>query len=81
MPRTYKPRKRLYTEASIQVAIEEVNSGASVSMLRKRCLQNKGLVQLGDRGRKTRLSSETGDNWPPTSNLWQNLNLVQQWMS
>lgn len=64
------PKPKLYTEASIQVAIEEVKNGASVrstakkyhisvSMLRKRCLQSQGLVQLGERGRKPRLSAAT----------------------
>lgn len=64
------PKPKLYTEASIQVAIEEVKNGASVrstakkyhisvSMLRKRCLQSQGLVQLGKRGRKPRLSAAT----------------------
>ncbi|KAK3858093.1 hypothetical protein Pcinc_035690 [Petrolisthes cinctipes] len=67
MPRTYIKKQKLYTEASIQVAIEEVNSGASVrstakkyhmsaSMLRQRCLHNKGVTELKSRGRKTLLS-------------------------
>ncbi|KAG0729343.1 hypothetical protein GWK47_030577 [Chionoecetes opilio] len=67
MPRKYTKKVKLYTETSIQVAIEEVNAGASVrstakkyhistSMLRKRCLHNKGLLEMKSRGRKTILS-------------------------
>ncbi|KAG0713046.1 hypothetical protein GWK47_017093 [Chionoecetes opilio] len=67
MPRKYTKKVKLYTETSIQVAIEEVNAGASVrstakkyhistSMVRKRCLLNKGLLEMKSRGRKTILS-------------------------
>lgn len=70
MPRTYKPRPKLYTEASVTVAIEEVENGASVrstankyhmstSMLRKRVLAHCGLISLKKQGPKFRLPKET----------------------
>ncbi|KAK4321747.1 hypothetical protein Pmani_007485 [Petrolisthes manimaculis] len=64
MPETYIKKQKLYTEAEIQVAIEEVNAGASVrstakkyhmstSMLRQRSLHNIGVIELKSRGHKT----------------------------
>ena len=70
MPRKYKPRPKLYTDAAISVAINEVEAGASLRstakkyhmsyfMLRQRCLNRKGLVELGKQGRKQRVPHET----------------------
>lgn len=70
MPRTYKPRPKLYTEAAVTVAIEEVENGASVrstakkyhmstSMLRRRVLANSGLITLKKQGPKLIFSVET----------------------
>ncbi|KAL7638515.1 UNVERIFIED_CONTAM: hypothetical protein RMT77_011085 [Armadillidium vulgare] len=69
MPRTYTPRPKLYTEASIAVAIEEVNNGASVkstaikyimstSMLRMRVQVSKGIITLQKQGVKCRIPHE-----------------------
>ena len=57
MARTYKPKGKLYTAASVNVAIEEVRSGKtvyktakkyhmSISMLRNRVLESNGKVKL-----------------------------------
>lgn len=61
MPRTYKPRPKLYTEASVAAAIQEVADGAterstakkyhmSTFMLRQRYLQSQGLIALKKQG-------------------------------
>ena len=54
MGRSYKPKVKLYTEATINTAISEVEGGAtvyktakkyhmSISMLRRRVMESKGL--------------------------------------
>lgn len=67
MVRNYKPKKKLYTETSIAAAIEEVKHGGtvyktakkyhmSISMLRKRVLEEKGEFTRKKQGRKTDLT-------------------------
>lgn len=67
MGRTYKPKPKLYTEASINAAIEEVKHGStvyktakkyhmSISMLRKRVMASKGQITMKKQGRKTDIS-------------------------
>lgn len=69
MPRLYKPRPKLYTEASIVAAVQEVADGASVRstakkyhmstfMLRQRSQQSRGLITLKKQGAKPRLTLE-----------------------
>lgn len=70
MPHTYKPRPKLYTEAAVPVAIQEVENGASVrssamkchmstSMPSKRVLVSKGLITLTKQDPKLRLPADT----------------------
>ena len=69
MPRNYQPKVKLYTEASIATAVEEVKNGAtvyktakkyhmSISMLRNRVLEANGKFERKKQGRKTDLSPE-----------------------
>ena len=58
MVRTYTPKVKMYTDLAIKTAIEEVTRGAkvqptavkyhiSVSTLRRRVMESKGLVTRG----------------------------------
>ena len=58
MGRTYKPKVKMYTDLTIETAIDEVSRGAkvqptakkyhmSVSTLRRRVMESKGLITRG----------------------------------